>query len=87
MNLSAVDLIGISGAILVLLAFLQNNRGKWTAETVWYDVLNAVGSGLLLIFAVLTGSIPFVITNAVWTAFSAWDLITRRVGGQKVRNR
>lgn len=58
MNLTAVDLIGISGAVLVLLAFLQNNRGRWTAETVWYDVLNAVGSGLLLIFALVDREYP-----------------------------
>lgn len=85
--MTIVDLIGISGAALVLIAFLQNNRGRWTAETKNYDLLNAVGSGLLLLFAILTGSIPFMITNTVWTAFSVWDLLRKPVKTRKPSSR
>ncbi|PIN72276.1 hypothetical protein COV21_02650 [Candidatus Woesearchaeota archaeon CG10_big_fil_rev_8_21_14_0_10_45_5] len=66
--------IGFSGMILVLLAFLMNQARKWSADSILYDATNAVGSLLLIAYAVLLKSYPFLILNAIWAAISARDI-------------
>jgi len=67
-------IIGITGASLILLAFFLNQTGKWTSGNVKYDLLNGVGSLLMVIYAVLLDSIPFLILNAVWALVSFKDV-------------
>ena len=67
-------IIGITGASLILLAFFLNQTGKWSVGNVKYDFLNGVGSLLMVIYAVLLDSIPFLILNAVWALVSFKDV-------------
>ena len=67
-------IIGITGASLILLAFFLNQTGKWSVGNVKYDFLNGVGSLLMVIYAVLLDSIPFLILNAVWALVSLKDV-------------
>ena len=64
-------LIGIVGASVILVGFLLNQTGKVTAQSWSYDAVNVLGSLLLLIYAYLLGSVPFLILNVVWLLVSA----------------
>ncbi len=67
-------IIGITGTSLILIAFFLNQMGKWSADNMKYDLLNGVGSLLMVIYAVLLDSIPFLILNAVWALVSFKDV-------------
>jgi hypothetical protein len=68
-------LIGITGMLCVLFSFLMVQRHRWTQDDLAYDLLNAVGSALLVINAVALGAWPFAILNAIWAGYSLRDVI------------
>lgn len=68
-------LIGTAGATIVLLFFLLNQFNKIKNDNVWYDAGNFVGSLLLVVYAYLLSSVPFLILNAIWAAVSLKDAI------------
>ena len=70
-------ILGVIGASIVLVAFLLNQAGKINAESKWYDALNAFGSLILVIYAVLLNSAPFVLLNVVWMAVSVTGLVKK----------
>lgn len=77
--------VGIFGAFIILLAFLMNQTKRWLAESLVYDAVNFFGSGLLVLYAVLTASIPFIILNGVWAVVSLKDIfadLKRKVRGK-----
>ena len=60
-------LIGITGMILILAAFILDEfYKKWNQNTIRYNLVNLLGSGLLLYYAVALQSWPFIILNGVW---------------------
>jgi hypothetical protein len=67
-------LVGLVGASIILVGFLLNQTGRLNADSLLYDVLNAVGSLVLIYYAVLLDSYPFVVLNAVWLIVSAHGL-------------
>jgi hypothetical protein len=68
-----VTIIGFVGMLLILLAFLMNQQGKWKNKYFIYDFVNYLGAGLLVIYSYLIGSWPFLILNLVWMGYSARD--------------
>ncbi|MDQ6985607.1 MAG: hypothetical protein Q9M91_02260 [Candidatus Dojkabacteria bacterium] len=72
-------IIGVSGATIVLVAFLMNQLNKWTNDNIKYDFLNFLGSLLLVIYALLLGSVPFLVLNTIWGGFSLIDVIKKLV--------
>jgi len=69
-------LIGASGACLILIAFIFEQTHRWKDTDVKYDLVNLVGSGLLVTYAVLLESYPFLVLNGVWALVSLRDLIS-----------
>ncbi len=67
--------IGASGAFIILLAFILLQVHKWKEDYFIYDFFNLVGGLLLVIYALLLSSYPFLILNAVWAALSLRDVI------------
>ena len=67
-------LIGIIGMFLLLLAFLLNQINIWKPDYLIYDLTNAIGGILMVIYAYLINSWPFLILNAVWALFSIKDV-------------
>lgn len=67
---------GIAGAFLVLVAFMLNEfHSKINAEKVAYNLLNILGSGLLVYYAYALDSWPFLILNAVWMTAAVIKLV------------
>jgi hypothetical protein len=72
------DFVGTIGAVCVLAGFVANETGKLSRDSWGYDVLNLMGSGLLVIYALSLDSVPFIAINATWCAVSLFALFRRR---------
>jgi len=69
-------LIGTTGALLVLIAFVLNETHKWSDGSLVYDLTNFLGSSLLVYYALALSSWPFTALNAVWLLVSLRDTFT-----------
>jgi len=70
-----VTILGVIGAAIILIAFSFNQIGKWSTENKVYDWFNATGSLILIIYALLIDSLPFVVLNSIWFAVSLRDIV------------
>ena len=68
--------IGSTGAGLILLAFVLGQLHKWKDTYFIYDFVNLVGSVLLIWYAILLSSWPFLVLNGVWALVSLRDVVT-----------
>lgn len=68
-------LIGISGAVLILLSFLLVQTNKLDPEDLIYEVINFIGSILLIIYSVNGRAYPFIILNTVLAIASLYGII------------
>lgn len=60
-------IVGISGMVLVLSAFvLDEFFKKYNPDTVFYNLCNILGSGMLVYYALSLKSWPFTVLNLVW---------------------
>lgn len=60
----------ILGGVLVLVAFVITNARGGGRRTMVDEWCNLTGAALLLAYALTTHAWAFVLTNAVWTAWS-----------------
>ena len=75
MTISTTTLIGVIGALLILVCFVANELNKLNKHSIWYDTGNIVGSILLLVYAYLLHSWPFLVLNIVWALVALRDLL------------
>jgi hypothetical protein len=68
-------IIGSLGATLILIAFILNQLNKWKKTDLSYDLVNLLGSILLIVFSVMINAWPFIILNSVWAIVSLRDVI------------
>lgn len=74
--MTGTDIVGVTGATLVLIGFILAQTHRLRDEDIRYDGLNALGSALLLWYAYLLSSYPFMILNTVWLLVSLKDVVT-----------
>lgn len=75
MNLDLTTVIGIVGATLILLAFILEQTKIWNSEMLKYDLVNFLGSAILIYYGVMIKGYPFVILNSIWALVSLRDVI------------
>lgn len=83
MELSLI--IGASGAFILLVAFTLNEIGKLEQDTWGYSALNLIGALLILTYAVMVHSIPYMILESVWALVAGFDIVRRLAGRAKSR--
>ena len=67
---------GIVGMFFILLAFILDEFYKWCRQdTVLYNSMNIVGSGLLSYYAFISNVWPFLILNMVWFVVAVVKLV------------
>ncbi|MBI5415107.1 hypothetical protein HZA38_06380 [Candidatus Peregrinibacteria bacterium] len=81
--MDSTTLIGTTGATIVLIAFILSQFRIWNNEYFIYDFCNFLGSALLVCYALLLSSLPFLILNAVWAIVSLKDVYTDLVRNSK----
>ena len=75
MDFSVTEFVGIVGAALMLVAFVLLQLKYLKDDDLVYDGINFVGGLLLVAYAHLIGSLPFLILNGVWTLVSLRDIV------------
>jgi hypothetical protein len=61
------DVIGWSGAALIVGAYLLNSFGVLSADDLAYQLMNLAGAVCILVFSVVWKAYPNVVTNAIWS--------------------
>jgi uncharacterized membrane protein YkgB len=69
-----VDVLQVIGAVLILAAFVANQRGLLRSSARSYLVLNLVGSLILAWIAWDERDWGFLLLEGVWAIVSAWSL-------------
>lgn len=72
------QLISFVGALLILIAYVGHQMGWINSRRVSYNVMNAVGSAILLWIALHPFQIGFIVLEGVWTVISIWALLRSR---------
>lgn len=65
---------GFAGAVAVLAAYFQVSRHAWKPRSRAFQLTNAVGAGLLILYSVHLAAWPNVLLNVVWLAVAAYIL-------------
>ncbi|MEK6900280.1 MAG: hypothetical protein AABX05_04095 [Nanoarchaeota archaeon] len=74
--ISIITSLGIIGVICILAAFLLDEfYKKVNPGTVIYNLLNIVGSALLMYYAYALKSWPFVALNSIWLSAALVKII------------
>ncbi|MFZ5980655.1 MAG: CBU_0592 family membrane protein [Candidatus Zixiibacteriota bacterium] len=68
--------LGVLGMLLLLTAFALNLMKIKSQDSLTYIIMNIFGGGISTYYAVALEAVPFVILEAVWTAFALYKLIT-----------
>lgn len=68
-------LIGSTGVLLLLLAFILNLFKILKTSSFIYSFLNFLGAGIACYASVLIDFIPFVILEMVWALVGLWGMI------------
>lgn len=74
------DAIQIAGAVVILVAYLLNLRGRLLPTSYPYLALNLAGSATLAVIAALQLNWGFLLLEGVWSLVSAWGLLQRARG-------
>jgi len=72
------QLMSVSGAVLVLIAFGCLQTGKLDRRDRWFNILNFVGSVMLGAVAVHDRRLGFIGLEFIWAAFSVPPLFHRK---------
>ncbi len=67
-----------AGALLILIAYAGHQMGWMRAASAIYNVLNAVGSGILGYIAFRPFQLGFVVLEGAWVLISIWALWRHR---------
>jgi hypothetical protein len=73
----AYQVVSLSGAVLVLIAYAALQRGRLHREDRWFNLLNFVGSALLAWIAVLDRRWGFILLEVAWALLSIPPLVRR----------
>lgn len=71
------QIVSVAGALLILLAYGMNQRGRLTPHDTSYSILNLVGGLLLLWVAVVDRRAGFVLIEGAWSVMSVIPLVRR----------
>lgn len=69
------QVLAISGALLILFAYVAHQLHKMSIDTITYQVLNLVGGSCLTVTACVTRQYGFILMEGSWAVVSAFGLI------------
>jgi uncharacterized membrane protein len=74
------QIISLAGAVMILVAYAGNQRGWMDRTSLWYNLLNFVGSGLLGWIATVDHRLGFILLEVAWALLSIPPLIASARG-------
>ena len=75
---TAIEVIGWSGAILILAAYALLSAGKVKAESLTYHLMNILGAAGFVVNSGWNGALPSAAMNVVWIGIGVYALRQRR---------
>ena len=63
------------GAVLILIAYAGLQTGRMDRKSLWYNVLNLVGSALLAWVAIIDRRAGFIVLETAWALLSIQPLV------------
>lgn len=69
---------GAIGPVLLLVAFYMASSGRWSARSTVYQLLNLVGSLILIVYSVILEAWVSVGLNAIWSLIAGFELLRAR---------
>lgn len=75
-----IQIISLLGAFLILIAYWGHQRGWMDARKPKYNILNAIGAGMLAYVALFPFNAGFFVLELIWTGLSLVTLykVTRK---------
>jgi len=61
-----IDSIGWIGSLLLIAGYWLNSKGKINAQSIGYQLLNVIGSVLLIVNTIYYGAYPSSAVNIIW---------------------
>jgi hypothetical protein len=77
----AVEVVGWTGALLILLAYLLLSAGKLTGQSPLYQWMNVFGGAGFVVNGWWHGALPSAVLNVIWVIIGAvalWQIRARR---------
>ena len=74
---TTIEVIGWTGATLILAAYALLSTGKLRAESVTYHLMNILGAAGFVINSGWNGAYPSVFINVVWMAVGLYGVFGR----------
>lgn len=75
MSIHFVDIVGICGATLLLVAYFMATTKRWQTHTVQYQLSNLVAAILLIVYSFSKTAYVHVVINIVWASVAIVGLI------------
>jgi hypothetical protein len=72
------DAIGWVGAAVLLVAYAMVSSRKLEGDAIAYQLLNIVGSLLLVTNTIFYGAYPSTFVNMIWVAIAVFSMRTRK---------
>ena len=73
----AVDVIGWSGALLIIAAYALLSTGRLKAESIAYHLMNILGAAGFVVNSGWNGALPSAAMNVVWIGIGTYALFQR----------
>jgi len=70
-----LETLGWWGTALILIAYALVSFSLISAENIWYQVLNGLGSIGIIVFSVYKRAYPTVLLNVVWAIIATLSII------------
>lgn len=64
------NVIGVAGAVLILLGYYRTNIGKWKNKSLVYELDNLFGACFLIIYQVHYHAYISVMVNIIWAVIA-----------------
>ena len=77
------QVFSFAGALMILIAYAGHQLGWMNPRSAAYNILNAVGSGILGYIAFKPFQLGFVVLECTWVLISIWALWKHRGAGEK----
>ncbi len=78
-----IQIISVIGSLAILAAYGANQAGWIGPLNLKYTLLNAVGSGILAVVAIIESQWGFLLLEVVWALVSIWGTLRILRGGGK----
>ena len=75
MEINAITLIGYLGALVLLVALILNQLGRWETTDFEYDFINFVGATIMSLYAWQIENYPILILFIFWALFHLKDVV------------